>query len=238
MTIKHFIKKRIFEPYSSYYEKYRTGIIKSHINIDSNYKILDFGGSSGKRMANLFPERKKGIYIADISEKALDIARTKYGFKTILLDESGTIPFEDKYFDFVFCNSVIEHVTVNKDDVYRIMSNKKFRDLSFSRQSKLAKEINRVGKQYFVQTPNKHFFIESHLWFPSFLIYMPRRIQIALFRLLNKFWIKKANPDFSLLTYRDMKMLFGDAKIIREKLFFFVKSYIAIKISNPSWRSA
>src|SRR6185436_14752510 len=142
-------------------------------------------GDDGRRMANLFPDKTSGIFIADISEKALDIAKTRYGFETILLDESGTIPFEDKFFDFLFCNSVIEHVTIDKSEIYNVTSDSEFKIRSYQRQKILAQEIQRVSKKYFVQTPNKHFIVESHQWFPSLYLYFPRWMQIKIIQFLS-----------------------------------------------------
>jgi len=229
MNLKKIIRQKIFKPYSLRYEKSRNKIIKANIDLIPNGKILDLGGNTGERMKSLFPNKTEGIYIADISEKALDVAKNHNGYNTILLDESGNIPFEDKYFDLVFSNSVIEHVTVDKNQVYNITSTKTFKEQSLARQSRFAEEIKRVGKKYFVQTHYKHFIIESHLWFPSLYLYLPRKIQIKLIRFLNKFWIKRTSPDFSLLTINDFKGLFSEAKIIKEKSFFLTKSLIAIK---------
>lgn len=229
MKLKELIREKIFRPYSLRYEKSRNKIIKENIDLTPNAKILDLGGNTGNRMKSLFPDRNEGVYIADISEKALDIAKNQNGYKTILLDESGKIPFDDKYFDFVFCNSVIEHVTVDKNQVYNITSNKIFKEQSFLRQRKFANEIRRVSKRYFVQTPYKHFIIESHLWFPSIYLYFPRKVQIKLIRFLNKYWVKSSSPDFSLFTYNDFKELFPEGNVIREKTFFLTKSLITIK---------
>lgn len=229
MRLKEIVFEKIFKPYSVRFEKHRNAIVRKNIDLNLAKKVLDLGGGTGTRMRSLFPNRTEGIFIADISEEELNEAKNKYGFETILLDESGKIPFEDKYFDFVFCNSVIEHVTVDKDDIYKITSNKVFKQKSLSRQKILAEEIKRVGKTYFVQTPNKHFIIESHTWFPSFYIYMSRKIQIKVINILNKYWIKSSGPDFLLLTFNDLRNLFSDAEIIREKSFFMTKSLIAIK---------
>lgn len=49
------------------------------------------------------------------------------------------LQFKEKEFDLVFSNSVIEHVG------------------GFQDQMKAANEIRRVGKNYFIQTPNKYF---------------------------------------------------------------------------------
>ncbi|MEM2045934.1 MAG: class I SAM-dependent methyltransferase, partial [Candidatus Bathyarchaeia archaeon] len=56
-----------------------------------------------------------------------------------IIGDARCMPFKDKSFDVVFSNSVIEHVG-NYDD-----------------QKMCAEEIRRVGKCYFVQTPNFYF---------------------------------------------------------------------------------
>lgn len=229
MKLKELIRQKVFKPYSLKFENHRNEVIKENIDLNTCERILDLGGGTGTRMKSLFPNKTNGIYIADISEQALDVAKNKHGFETILLDESGKIPFEDAYFDFIFCNSVIEHVTVDKSELYNITSNKIFKEKSLFRQKTFADEIKRVSKNYYVQTPNKHFIIESHLWFPSLYLYLPRKMKIKLMLFLNKFWIKSSSPDFSLLDFNEFKNLFSEAKIIREKSMGLTKSLIAIK---------
>ena len=46
---------------------------------------------------------------------------------------------------------------------------------------------------------------------------------------LNKFWVKKTQPDWNLLTEKDMKILFPDAEIIVKKKLGMKKEIIAIK---------
>ena len=75
------------------YEKSRNKIIKANIDLIPNGKILDLGGCTGERMKSLFPNKTEGIYIANISEKALDVAKNHNGYNTILLYESRNIPF-------------------------------------------------------------------------------------------------------------------------------------------------
>jgi len=225
----NFVREKIFKKYSQKFKENRKNLFYKHLTVSSEDRILDFGGYDGSWLAFLVSFKSEELYVADIAEHALETAKNKYGFKTILLDESGKIPFEDNYFDVIFCNSVIEHVTVDKDEIYTIKSNKEFREKSFARQKFLADEIRRASKKYFVQTPYKHFIIESHTWFPSFFIYFPRTFQIGLIKFLSKYWVKSSTPDVNLLTVEDMKILFPDAEIIQEKSLLMTKSLIAIK---------
>ncbi len=153
----------------------------------------------------------------------------KKGFNIIELDESGRIPIEKNQFDIIFSNSVLEHVTVDKKDIYKYKTNKDFYKAAFKRQKLFADEIRAKSDKYYVQTPYKYFPIESHSWLPFFIVMVPRSIQKAIINLSNKYWVKRTDLDWNLLTYKQMQALFPDAKIVKEKSFFLVKSLIAIK---------
>ena len=45
----------------------------------------------------------------------------------------------------------------------------------------MAREVERVGRRYFVQTPNRYFPIEPHFLFPGFQ-FLPLAVQVGLVR--------------------------------------------------------
>jgi hypothetical protein len=63
--------------------------------------ILDLGGG-GWHIHHVLPSHSD-ITVCDISEQDLKTARERYGFKTVLLQETGSLPFRDQEFDFCFC---------------------------------------------------------------------------------------------------------------------------------------
>jgi hypothetical protein len=204
----------------------RAALFHQYLHPTQQDKILDLGSEDGSSIANIIPFREN-VFIADINQQMLARGRQQYGFKTVLLDEGGTLPFEDNYFDIVHCNSVIEHVGIDKAQQWSVRDGKKFAKMAFERQKKFADEIRRVGKSYFVQTPNKNFIFESHTWLP-FIQYFPRPLFLKTIENLNKWWIKKTIPDWNLLTVKQMKELFPEATIIRERVLGLTKSLIMV----------
>jgi len=86
----------------------------------------------------------------------------------------------------------------------------------------------RLGRAYFVQTPAKHSPIESHSLLP-FAGFLPRFLLLPVLRLSNRLWIKTTDPDWNLLTPREMKELFPRARILHERVLGMTKSVMAIK---------
>ena len=123
--------------------------------------------------------------------------------------------FTDKQFDVVFSNSVIEHVGTYED------------------QTCMAREVQRVGKRYFIQTPNFYFPIEPHFLFPFFQ-FLPVAWKILLVERFNVRYrykeIKEALSEariIRMLTKKELRQLFPGATLYEERFLGFVKSFIA-----------
>jgi SAM-dependent methyltransferase len=221
--------KPIFNNYSQKSRRRRAETLRKHIRIEPQWRILDLGGGTGEHINRVFPNHKN-IVICDISKEDLEIARSRFGYQTIELEDGKPLPFRDKEFDLVFSSSVIEHVTGNKDSVTKIQDTGEFKKNSWSHQRAFALEIMRIAKRYYVQTPYKYFIIESHSWLPFFIVLLSRRSQLRILSLVKRttFWPKKTEPDWNLLVPRDMKELFPGAQIIVETQLGLTKSIMAI----------
>lgn len=209
----------------------RASIFRSAFCIDNNTKILDLGSNTGSNIHMVLqgtPAKPENTYIADIKQEHLNQGKNTFGYVPVLISESEKLPFDDNFFDIVYCSSVIEHVTVPKEQVWSLYSSKAFKKKSLIRQKEFASEIQRLGKQYFVQTPYKHFPIESHSWLP-FVSWLPRGLLIPVLKFTNLFWVKKTSPDWYLLNKDKMSSLFENAQIVDEKSFGLTKSIMAIK---------
>lgn len=208
----------------------RARLVMQELNLTENDRILDLGGGKGRHFASVFPFRKN-VWIGCHSQENLHFASEKYGFNTVLLDGcDDRLPFEDKAFDVVFCSSVIEHVTGPKDEAVGLFKTDgaRFVTQALPHQERFAREIQRIAKRYYVQTPNRLFPFEMHSWLPG-LGYLPTHWQWQVLRVSNHFWPQREeNPDWALLTYRQMRALFPDATLKVERFAGLVKSVIAI----------
>jgi SAM-dependent methyltransferase len=129
---------------------------------------------------------------------------------TVLQGDGTDLPFADGEFDAVFSSSVIEHVPKELQQAF-------------------ADECRRVGKRYFVQTPNRWFLVEPHYQMP-FFHFLPERIQRALNRRFTMGWQQRGEwEDITLLSARDLRRLFPDATIHRERVFGLAKSLMAVR---------
>ena len=132
-----------------------------------------------------------------------------------VVQADGTqLPFRDGEFDVVFSNSVIEHVPKRL-------------------QHHFAKEVRRVGARYFVQTPYRYFPIEPHYQLPLFQ-FLPRRVQRALNDRFTLGWQEKGQwEEITLLSVSELRRLFPDAEIHRERVFGLTKSLMAVRPTVP-----
>lgn len=183
--------------------------------LDGPVRILDVGGTPTfwhLRGADL-PNDPTIVVLNLVAQESVDPRVT-----TVVGNALDMSEFPDKSFDIVFSNAVIEHVE------------------TLENQRRMASEIRRVGKHYFVQTPNKRFPLEPHFLVPGFQ-FLPIRARVALLRRMSLGWYART-PDpavaeaqvrmIRLMTGSEMRDVFPDARIYNERVAGLTKSFIAI----------
>jgi 2-polyprenyl-3-methyl-5-hydroxy-6-metoxy-1,4-benzoquinol methylase len=179
-------------------------------------KILDVGGTE-TFWERLEFQGNKDIEVTLINLKKIETHHSN--FHSVCGDARDMIEFDDKKFDIVFSNSVIEHVGGYND------------------QRQMAKEVQRIGKRYFLQTPNFYFPIEPHFLFPCYQFF-PLELKIFLLRNFDLGWRKKTKDrdtairiinSIRLLKKRELRELFPGATIQEEHLWGFTFSFIIHK---------
>ena len=176
-------------------------------------RILDVGGT------DYFWKNSRIPNLPGVTITLLNLHLEQSSHPNILAcqgDATDMKPFENKSFDLVFSNSVIEHL-------YTLES-----------QQKMADEIQRVGKHYFIQTPYKYFPIEAHYALP-FAQFLPKSLVFFILTTTRLSRLKRWEPkaaqqyldEIRLLDESEMRSLFPQAKILKEKALGLTKSLTA-----------
>ena len=181
------------------------------LNVSKADKIIDIGGYERIWEGTEFEEN-----VTLLNLKFPEKRNPK--FKYIECDACNIKNVADRSFDVAFSNSVIEHVG------------------NFQRQKDFSKEVLRISKKYWIQTPYKYFPIEPHLLFPFFDL-LPIKLKkiVALNWKYSHLYRSKADiPDelsrLRLLTKREMKILFPGSSLYYEKFLGMTKSITAYKL--------
>ena len=192
-------------------------------------RVLDLGGQDGSFMVRIRERADVDVTVADIGDAPHEAAR-RHGFRAVILEEGRPLPFADGEFDVVFCNSVIEHVTVPKQDcIERRFANRDWVAASLASQTAFARELVRVGRGYFVQTPHRAFPIEAHTWLPG-VGWLPHNATVAVVQVSDRFWVKHCGyVDWNLLDERQMRELFPGARLHVERVAGLPKSIVAYR---------
>jgi SAM-dependent methyltransferase len=178
--------------------------------IGGDERILDVGAGSGGALERF--NRTNPIVALDLAPMPSEWL--EHSNVEVVVGDGTRLPYEDGSFPVAFSSSVIEHVPKELQPAF-------------------ASEIRRVSERYFVQTPNWWFPIEPHYQMP-FFHFLPVRVQRALNRRFTIGWQVKGQWDeINLLSARDLRRLFPDAEIHRERLFGLTKSLMAVRRSAP-----
>jgi len=229
-----------FRWYSGRARRRRAAVFRALFDLDEGTRVLDLGSGDGSHLHSILADtriRRCNVFIADIDRNALAAGHRRYGYTPVEIDESTSLPFPDGFFDVVYCSSVIEHVTIPKASVWSVRCGREFRARALTRQRQFAAEIERLGRQYFVQTPNRYFPLESHSWLP-FVSYLPRPALVPLLGMTNRFWVKQSAPDWNLLDRTELSELFTGATIVEERSCGLAKSLMAIRTAGKTEPSA
>lgn len=212
---------RLFASLQRRFRTRRMALLAKTVSLTPDMRVLDVGGTVDIwRLAPVMPR----LVLLNQERARFEIGAGE----TVVLGDGTNLPFADRSFDLVFSNSVIEHVGSRVD------------------QAQFAAEIARVGKSYWVQTPNRYFPIEHHVWTPV-VHWLPRSWQSVILKRLSvwrlvtnysaaqrEFYITHYLNSIRLLGRSDMHQFFPGATILRERFLGWTKSLIAWRSTNKA----
>jgi len=137
--------------------------------------------------------------------------RPDYPGPFVRADATQGLPFADGEFDLAYCASVVEHVPRERRDAF-------------------ARELRRVARGWYVQTPAYSFPIEPHALLPAAHWLAP-----ALRRPYWRLGVAGDWEDIALLRRHEMAALFGPP--VGERVGPLTKSWVSVRPCDVAERS-
>ncbi len=219
MSIWH----NVINPITRHFRQRRGRIILETFPDIAKLRICDLGGSRHFWDKIDLPIPRNQITIFNIGEREVQDGANQNAedIKTVIYD-GVRIPVADQDFDLLVCNSVIEHVPP-------------------AQRADLVREMHRVAKMIFCQTPAWSFPLEPHFLMP-FVHWLPRKLGFALihispWRLLSRPTPQTIDEYFwgtKLLRRAEVDALFPFAKIAPERALGLTKSYYIFERPSAS----
>jgi hypothetical protein len=184
--------------------------------VESPVRVLDCGGTVGFwKMNGLLPQAGSKLNITIVN--LFNEKNVPSNFTWHVGDVRDLSEFRDKEFDVVFSNAVINMMS------------------SWEDQIRMSREMMRVGKRYFVQSPYRFFPVDWRTLVPFFHFLSPARQAWCFSHLRVGTYARVKDPQKALslatrvndLSVHQMQKLFPGCGIFREKYLGFTKSISA-----------
>jgi hypothetical protein len=189
------------------------------VGLRPGQRVIDLGGTE-----QLWSLLDLDVHVTFVNTNCSDAQPSDPSrFALVQGDACDLSGIPDQSFDLAFSNSVIEHVG------------------GPDRQEAFAREIRRVGRAYWVQTPSDRFPVEPHTGIPYYWR-LPERTRAWLLRRWRRrsaVWAW-AIENTTVLPSSRMRALFPDGEVFVEYRFGFEKSYAFYRRAtcDPSERAA
>jgi SAM-dependent methyltransferase len=143
----------------------------------------------------------------DLDITGVDLVdRPGYPGPFVRADATDRLPFDDDSFDLAYSSSVIEHVPPE-------------------RRAAFVRELRRVAKGWWVQTPAYSFPVEPHALLP-FAHWLPPRLRRPYWRL----GVAGEYEDIALLRRRELEELLPGGQVVAERAGPLAKSWISVRV--------
>jgi ubiquinone/menaquinone biosynthesis C-methylase UbiE len=207
----------------AFFRERRMRTLLSLVRIEPGTRVLDLGGAPAiwehiRVPLDITLLNLPGAVSAGERAVLQSPGLNHHTFHLIEGDACNVEQFADRSFDLVFSNSVIEHVGPSP------------------KQAEFAREVRRLGKSYWVQTPSRWFPIEPHSGMPFYWFY-PEWLRAALMRRWRKNlpgWWADYIGTTRVLSKRRLAELFPNAKTRVEYFLGLPKSNVAYARESSS----
>lgn len=215
MSWRYRMFRRLLTPVSEHFRASRMKLFVETFRPLSHQRVLDVGGQPGIWRHVPVPLHVTLLNLPGVADA---IPASHHTFRQVTGDACECLPFQEDEFDFIYSNSVLEHVGEHQ------------------RQQMFAAQIRRFQANYWVQTPAKWFPFEAHTGMPFWWFY-PGGIR----RWFINRWQERLPAWSSMIAHTtvisldQIKRLFPDARYYVERFAGFPKSYIAFRVANNTF---
>lgn len=201
----------LWGPVSIWFRRGRMREFERAFELTGDTRIIDVGGTEPNWH---FIGAKPHVLLVNITGEVFTRGKI-----VAELGDGTDLRYPDGSFDIAYSNSVVEHL------------------YTFDKQRAFAREIARLAPNYYVQTPNKWFPVEPHILCP-FIHWLPVPIYRRLVRWLSLWgWMARPNQaeidakldEIKLLTEGQLRALFPDGELVRERFLGMTKSLIVMR---------
>lgn len=207
----------LFNRLSTRSRRIKMELLQRYLPLQGTERVLDIGSqvdTQSRQLLERFPDKSR-ITAVNLFQEHLDTIRAAYpGIHTVQAD-ARRLPFPDQSFDLVYSNAVIEHVGTLQD------------------QQQMAAEARRVGRRWFLTTPNRWYPFEFHARVP-FVPWLPAPWMHKLLRLWSYNHVNRryqSGNDFSdvrLLTARELRRMFPDSLVLKPRVTFWPETLVVV----------
>lgn len=172
-------------------------------------RILNVGASGrtaglADQFETFYPHPDRVVGGGLVAADVFDYAKSFPPARAVVFDGCA-LPFADQSFDIVYSNAVLEHLP------------------NWEAQQRFAGEVCRVGRAWFITTPNFWFPIETHYHLPL-VQFLPTPWQQGLARLLGK----TPYPPLRLLSRRELRRLFPESQVFGCRVTLYPETLVAV----------
>lgn len=204
----------VLGPFSARQRERRMRLLSETVELRDGLSVLDLGGQP--HIWASIPQRLD-ITIVNLDGIADTDHGTHHNIRYLVGDACALEGVDDRSYDLVFSNSVIEHVG------------------DADKRKAFAAEVLKRGLPYWVQTPSIFFPIEPHCGMPLWWLYPKalKRKMIERWRVTLPVWTEMVEGT-TVVSKRELSELFGGARIETERFLGWPKSYIAMSAQRSA----
>jgi hypothetical protein len=204
----------LFEQLSARSRAAKLALLRRLIGDNPAPRVLDLGGQveSAGPLLDMLP---RAAHVTLVNLMPAQVARVRASGLPVraLAADARALPFRDGAFDLVYSNAVIEHLG------------------SEANQRSMAAEIQRVGRSWFVTTPNRWFPFELHTrlpfvsWLPAALLHRCAAVY-SYNHFTRRYTRGNDQSDLLLLSARSLRGLFPSSRLVKNRITLWPETLI------------